>query len=543
MNPLRGVRWSALLAAAWVTLARLPAAAGPLFEDPGPLLEGPLDPLARSPRVLGMGRLGYVLNDVHNRINLWDLGGNPVGVIDADSSSTLELGPTTGAASAVSEPLGPGSGYERQTLGARDVRTFGEAWRRVPGGPTYGAVGDWSTARSDQPYNESTERRSQLSSPNITGILGGILPVVRTQRIRYALRMLIATASNSDRYRLFVRNAAGEFLDQDGAVIDPPDFFQPVDVQNRTLGIGAHFGVRVIPALEMAAGYDFVDHRLVGTNDGFRHAAELREERPYHVGQFTMIGRLAGHLELGADVKGWLSKSHQTWVFTTSAGTATEPLAGRGKVLDREEKGSSLDARARWTSGSIELGAGFRNAYQKVDIKPPGADDASSLNHFLDVVFNRTGADTLALPDSVARNTLAGRSWEAGAGAAWTNPWTHGALGLEARYFHGRRDQDLSGAGPRHVGWDVRAGLEHPVLVPLRLRAGYVYRWEDLDKFTALNEYVTQSATAGLGFRPAATRWSVDVAYAYEWIRADFDTPTDPRLSRQQLAARLRWLF
>ena len=103
----------------------------------------------------------------------------------------------------------------------------------MPGGPTYGAVGDWSTARSDQPYNESTERRSQLSSPNITGILGGILPVVRTQRIRYALRMLIATASNSDRYRLFVRNAAGEFLDQDGAVIDPPDFFQPVDVQNR----------------------------------------------------------------------------------------------------------------------------------------------------------------------------------------------------------------------------------------------------------------------------------------------------------------------
>ena len=74
------------------------------------------------------------------RINLWDLGMNPVGVLDADTASTLEFAPVTGSASSVASFV-PGPG-ERQTLGARDFRTYYEAWRRT-GNSTYGAVGDW----------------------------------------------------------------------------------------------------------------------------------------------------------------------------------------------------------------------------------------------------------------------------------------------------------------------------------------------------------------------------------------------------------------
>src|SRR5207245_1203858 len=152
-------------------------------------------------------------------------------------------------------------------------------------------------------------------------------------------------------------------------------------------------------------------------------------------------------------------------------------------------------------------------------------------------------ADTLAIPDSVVRNTVEDRSWEAGGGAAFSSSRGLGVVGLEGHYFRSERDQFTSGAGPRRIGWDIRTGLEHPILAPLQLRAGYIYRWEDLDDFTELNEYVTQSATAGLGFHPEGSRWTLDAGYAYEWIHADFVTPTDPRSSRQRLAARLRWLF
>src|SRR5439155_17275055 len=142
MSPSRGVRWSALLAVVgWASLPGVPAAAQSVFDDPSPFLEGTIDLLARNPRLLGMGRLSYVLEDAHDRISLWDLGQNPVGVIDADSSSSLELNPTTGAASTLTDRFGAPSSFERQTLGGRDLRTYYEAWRRVSGGTTYGALG------------------------------------------------------------------------------------------------------------------------------------------------------------------------------------------------------------------------------------------------------------------------------------------------------------------------------------------------------------------------------------------------------------------
>lgn len=85
--------------------------------------------------------------------------------------------------------------------------------------------------------------------------------------------------------------------------------------------------------------------------------------------------------------------------------------------------------------------------------------------------------------------------------------------------------------------------MEFPLFAALKMRAGVLHRWEDRDDFTKLNEYVTNSATAGFGLHPAMAKWTFDAGYAYEWTRADFDTPDDPRTSSQRLATRLRWLF
>src|SRR5262245_26408121 len=143
MSPSRGVRWSApfvLLSSlvAVTTFGVGPASSSALFDQPGPFLENPSEPLARSPRLVGMGRIGYVLEDAHHRITMWDLGANPIGVIDADSGSTLEFGPVTGAASSVTDIYGVSPVRERQTLGVRDVRAYYEGWKRSEN-TTYGA--------------------------------------------------------------------------------------------------------------------------------------------------------------------------------------------------------------------------------------------------------------------------------------------------------------------------------------------------------------------------------------------------------------------
>src|SRR5207249_3051414 len=40
------------------------------------------DPLARSPRLLAMGQL-LLVEDIHNRLSLWDFAGNPTGIAEA----------------------------------------------------------------------------------------------------------------------------------------------------------------------------------------------------------------------------------------------------------------------------------------------------------------------------------------------------------------------------------------------------------------------------------------------------------------------------
>ncbi|MBI1799953.1 MAG: hypothetical protein HYR73_09760, partial [Candidatus Eisenbacteria bacterium] len=97
-----------------------------------------LDPLGRSPGLAGMGRLTVVGEDPHYRITLWDLAGNPTGVLGADSASTLDVRPGAIGASDVSNPNG--SSLERETFSARGSELGFEAWRRQRR-IAYGAIG------------------------------------------------------------------------------------------------------------------------------------------------------------------------------------------------------------------------------------------------------------------------------------------------------------------------------------------------------------------------------------------------------------------
>ena len=58
----------------------------------------------------------------------------------------------------------------------------------------------------------------------------------------------------------------------------------------------------------------------------------------------------------GADGRTWNSNSSQTWVFsasTNTGGAGAPPFAGRGDYLKREETGSILRGRARWTASIL----------------------------------------------------------------------------------------------------------------------------------------------------------------------------------------------
>jgi len=499
-------------------------------------------PLARSPRLIGMGRLTLVIDDPHNRITLWDFAGNPTGVMEADSLSTVELRPGTTAISSLHDVPVEDVKFERQDLAARDILLGVEAWHRSPGSAAYGAMGNLASLRFDQPLNEELSRRSEFSHPLLIPIVNGRMPYLQSERMRFAIRALIGYDKTSDHYRTIFENGTGQYIDRDADIVGPPDYFTPDDITTRALGIGTAFSYRFGNFVTAALGGDYRTDRIQGENSGGRYDSEFRENRPYRSAQGTLIGRI-GSLEWGLDGRGWKSDSKATWAFSLSSGPAGEPIGARGSLYDREEKGTSVRTRVRYPIGAFELGAGFNDSFRQIRIDEPGSTDSTSFNHFRNYLFFNPASDTLVIPDSVANNVSDERAWELSGGVSWHTSNRRGIIGVEYHRTRNVLEQSVSGLGPRRVGWEVRSGGEYAVNSTFRVRAGFTHRREDRDELTKNNEYIGNSITVGAGLSPPGSRWSVETGFEMGWLDADFGDPGRPRESRNQLASRILWAF
>jgi len=492
----------------------------------------------RSARLLGMGRLALVVDDRDDALSLWDFAGNPAGAFDDDTVSTLTLRPGTDAADGAHDRF---DGVRRQDLAARNLRLQFEGFRRErTSGGVFGVVGELVSLRHDRPFDDDLAVRQQVSLPAIMPILSGKLPYLGGGKVRYALRGRFEGEQTVDRYSRIQQNAAGEFISLGGEAANSPDLFAPDEYRVNTSGMGVAFAMPVVTGHTMALGIDAVSQRIKGANVGDRHSTERRESRPYLIGQSTLAGRL-GDLEYIADGRAWQANSTQDWRFTVSGGVGALPLTGRGKVLEREERGSSLDSRIRWTSGAFHLGAQLFTRATEEKIAPAGSDDPTAFNAFLRTLGSVPGSDTLAIPDSVVANQVDERTFGFGAGLGWASGRTQ--LGAE---FHWRRDlllQELNGAGPERQAWEARGGLEYRCNDVLTGRLGYVLQQVDEDADLELDEYSGHGPTLGFGLAPRGTSWDVQAGWSLQWRQSDFGDPSEQRQSRQNLSVSLHWGF
>jgi hypothetical protein len=546
MSPQSRVLWSALL----VTLmgAALPpgSARAQSYELARQSLGLSPDPIERSPRLLGLGRLTLVAPDDNNRINLWDFAGNPAGVFEDDSVSTLSFRPMSASTASVSDASRAGLPIERQDLAAREVRIGYEAWRRHAGSSAFGAFGDVGQLRLDTPFSSDVERRSQFARPNVTTIVNGRMPYFAGDRVHYALTAHYGFEKSTDDYRLIRRNAAGQYLDQNGQLIGPPDIFTPDDIETQSQGAGVALSYRAAKWATLAIAADGDRAKIKSENSGVRYDSERSETRPHWTGQGSLIVRVGSLLEWGSDVRSWTSKSDERWAFsisTNSGGAGAVPLVGRGDLLDRAERGAIGRSRVRLAMGPWEMGASIAASTRRVTVTPRLANGQNTFNAFLDDIYYRTRGDTTAFSDSIVYNRTQTDAWEGAGGISWQMPGRRGVIGVE---YHQRRaefEQTLSGTGPRQLGWDARAGIEYRCNPVLTGRAGYIYGWDDADDFTRQNERVANAVTTGFGYRPAGATWSLESGYVIQWYQADFGSPATPRGTQQQIAAQLQWTF
>ena len=543
MSRLRGSHrawW--MVALAWFAGAgsvSWPAAAQAqvLYETALHALDLAPDPLERSPRLLGMGRLTLV-NDVHNRLTLWDFGQNPTGILDADSTSTMELRPATSARSGT---FSDRTGGLREYVASRGFQVGYEAWNRAAGSNAFGIYGDLSALRHDRPFNDDLAITGSYQVPTVIGIINGRMPYLFTDRAKFALRFVYRYESDEDQYRTLFSNSTGQYLSEQGVLVAPPNFFDPDEITASTLGGGAGMSYDFGPWLVAAVNLEGTSTHIEGNNEEARYFTGTGEDRPYITGQTTLAGR-GTNLEYALDGHLWRSDSEADWVHTLAGGIGQQPFSGRGNLYTRGEEGSSLRARARWLMEALELGASLRTFYRQTEIDAPPPEDHTSFNYFRNTATYRTGLDSLALPDSISDRTSDEREWELVGGASYRLPGRNGLVGAEYHMVRQRLDQTTSGAGPERRVWDMRVGYERACTPVMDGRLGYIYRADDRDHFTRDNELTSHTLTAGIGLRQSGG-WSLDVGYAFEWLDADYGTPASPKETRQQASAQIRWLF
>lgn len=543
MSPRRRVLLSALTPAFILLAALAVPAYAQVYDAARGSIGFSLDAIERSPRLLGMGQLTFVGDDSHNRITLWDFAANPLGILSADSTSTIEFYPGTSSYSGDHKTANGTSDVRRQVLAGREGRVNAEVWRREGTRAAYGLAGTFAELSTDAISGEATERRTTYGQPTVMPVLVGHVPFVKSPRWLYSARLYYSGENSVANYRGTILNPEGEFIDQDGVPTDPPDAFTATDYNVRSLGGGLGVGYDRGQALRIGLNVDRVEHDIKGKNDATRHSSETREKRPYRREQITVVGRLAPGLEYGIDGRDWHANSEQDWYFTASAGAGADPLTGRGKLLEREENGQALRTRVRLVRGPLELGGGVSMSHRKIEITPPAIDDLSSFNYFLNRTSLRQSADSLLLPDSISAGETEERTWLAGGGLSLRLPGGRTMWGIEYQVAQGKTEQTVAGEGPLKKVWDVRTGLEHRVTPILAARLGYRHRWTDEDDYTEQNEYLGNMMTLGLGLHPSTATWSVEAGYAVEWLQGDYGSALEPRACRQQLSSMLRWVF
>ena len=493
--------------------------------------------VARSPRLLGMGGLSSVIPDRDNQTNLWDFAAFPVGLASDDSTSSLDIRPGTNTlSSARTLPFG----RERQNLAARGTFIGAEAvYRNRESGSLFGVVGDLSGLRWDQPFSNVIERRQGLTHPEVMTVLGGKLPRLFDNHVAWAAHLRFRNESTKDQYRSIVSNAAGEWIGLGGAQLDPPSEFTPTTTRVNTTAYGFSTEYQMGQSTHFALGIEQEANRLKGLNELPRSSSEVTEDRPYWVGHAAWVGKFGKTFEYGINGIGRVSDSEQKWRFTTSAGVGGVALTGRGNLSTRAEKAHEVQARLRWLPGKAVFSGTVATAAHKITIDPPNANDATSLNRFINIAFNRDGADSLALPDSIGHVESRRYAFAAGGGASYRFGRT--TLGGEYHWARDAREATNAGVGPQRIAWDARIGLERPLGNGLMGRLGYQFRNVDEDDRLTGNEYTANAFAVGFGYQPTGMRWSFESGYRIEFRDQDFNDPNKEHQSRQNLAMQLHF--
>jgi hypothetical protein len=525
-------------------LAPVRARAQVLGPAPEPL-QFEVDPIARSPRLVGMGGLVYTVEDQHNQIALWDLARNPIGLIADRDSSNLEVWGNYLNSSLIGDQT---FGRVRQSLAAKGWDAITEAWRRSHSTLVYGAEMRYLNSNVDRPEADQTAIRGTSGSFTFRPTIAGAVKWVKSNNMRWALRVNLIAQNQHQQRHFFIERPGGDYLGGSGELISGfPNLFDANSGFLTGTGLGGALDYRLGPWVDAAIQGDYVTETVSTDNTTDRSVSQYEQKRPFATGSMALIGRVGSKVEWGVDGRIFRSTADESYNISISGGIGNPPLAGRGARLTSDQNGSILNGRLLFKlPQGLRLGFGGRSYYEKLIVNPPPVNDQDSYNLFLNHIYSAVPeADSLALADSISRTTRMVHAYEVGGGLSWSHARRLTA-GIEYHVSQDKRDAqvvDYATPGPYVKSWDVRAGGEYRCTERLVGRVGFDYTQSDLNTLVPFNDTVARAFSLGVGYYPTGASWAMESGYRLEWPRTDYGDPTQTRGNRQSLGLNVRWLF
>lgn len=501
-----------------VAVAALSCAAGAALAEPDTRNLATTDHAVRLQppwtRLDAMGGLVLSVRDEYTEFNLWDYVGIPIGLVEDQDSTSLDLWLDRDGDTA-DHTVGD---VEREVDRFRSLDVAGQAVMRFGRSAVAVGAGSMDVSRGE-PFADQRHATEQVSEPVLQPVATGYL----WKGIRWGLGAVFGSENFKESWYQDQTADGRVELTGDAEQVAPPNLFTPdrteASVSGYNLSLGYDFGRRVNTAVYYGRRREAVEWHQEATRSIF----DMNEKRHWTQFGAGAIVRPVRRLDvaLAAGRESWADP--QTYRFSLSGGSNAGPTTVRGNRRESQVRHDFAQARAQMDLARlpVTLGASYRVGYDRA-IQNPVERTPDDFNNY---VLERAAPDTVVAPQLVVASRYDTRQIDWGVGASCRLLRERALAGVE--YGWSRAATDGSDLWTRTVTWQVRAGGQYEVAPGWAALAGYRHTRSDADTYSERNETLADRFSVGLTTGRVLSRWQLTAELYREWQRTDYPDPTE----------------
>jgi len=465
-------------------------------------------------RLEAMGGLVLSVRDEYTELNLWDFAGIPIGMVEDQDSTRLDLWADRDGLT-LDQTEGD---VDREVARYRSFDVAGQAIMRFGRSAIGLGAGSLGVTRGE-PFADQEHVNEDVGQPVLQATATGHL----WKGIRWGLGALFADESRKDTWmRDEVVDGRVE-LTTEGEQLMPPSLFAADRAEVGVSGYSLALGYDVKRVVNTALYYGTRREEVEWHQKATRSIYDVAETRHWTQFGLGVIVKPRAGVDVGVALGREYWADPEVYRFSLSGGSNADPTTVRGNRRETQVRHdyAHIRAQADLPSLPVTLGGSYRVGYER-GIQNPVAVTPDDFNNY---VQYRAAVDTLEAPPLVAalRRDLRSVGW--GLGGSYRFLEERAVAGVE--YEWDRVAGDGTEYRVRTDTWQVRAGGQYDLSPAWAALAGYRHTSQDADAYSERNEMVADRASLGVVARRLLPGWEITGELYKEWQSTDYPDPDE----------------